>query len=232
MRHRIVLAHAHLVSAFRAGGLTGGLFAALVVGLSGCIGEIEEKPRVVLNTAIESRPIESRCRVTDGTGRGATVVAPGLASLSTFEVPVRVVCRKNGYWPEEVRIVPRRKRPLLIRLLEGERVDPRLGDVRGNEAGIGGEFPSRILMRLAPASFDSEADRDVAYAALVQETRADWAVLGAQAEAECEAGVVGREGASAVSLPANCRRAFEILVQQRADDLRRIEGLRRRSAVP
>lgn len=211
------------------------LLAAIAVAaaLTGCSGTDRPKPQVFLRTAVDTVPPGARCRATGAGDRpGRTVESPGLLALADLTPPIRIVCRLPGYWPAEMRLLPRERRPLLERLLAGEPVHPGRGEVRGKAAGVGGEYPARVSMRLARDAFDSERDRDAFYEGLVGEVRAGWHRLREQAEAECAAGVVPLAGASSVSLPSACRRAYEALDKRMRDDLQRIEGERRRAVVP
>jgi len=218
-----------------------GLISLLVVlGVVGCGGSKPRPlpdrppvaPKVAFDSLIVSDPDGIRCNVTGKAGAAMTVTTPRLVPLHRFKRPATIRCFSQGYWTEQVTILPGSKQPLLIRALEGEVITPANASVRGKFLGRGGEYPREVKVTLRRDVFESANARDTYYAGQLDRIAEDWADLLARAETECAAGVVSQAGGSAVAKPTACRDGLRRLVGLRNAELRRVEQQRRRSRIP
>jgi len=214
------------------------LFVAL--GIAGC-GEprptpLPEKPpvapKVAFDSLITSDPDTLRCNVTGKAGKAMTITTPRLVPLYRFKRPATIRCFAQGYWTEQVTVLPGSKQPLLIRALDDEIITPANASVRGKLLGRGGDFPREVKVTLRRDVFESASERDTYYATQLDRIAEDWADLLARAETECAAGAVSRAGGSAVAKPTACRDGLRRLIGLRNAELRRVEQQRRRSRIP
>ena len=189
-------------------------------------------PRVAFETLISSDPDALRCNVTGKAGAAMTITTPRLVPLYRFKRPATIRCFAQGYWTEQVTVLPGTKQPLLIRALEGEMITPANASVRGKLLGRGGDFPREVKVTLRRDVFESATDRNTYYAEQLNRITEDWATLLGRAEAECASGAVSQAGASAVAKPTICRNGLHRLIGLRSAELRRIELQRRRSRIP
>lgn len=213
---------------------------ALAIGLVACASDeprpLPEKPpvapKVAYETLIISDPDALRCNVTGGGGHAVTITTPRLVPLYRFRRPTTIRCFSQGYWTEQVGVLPGSRQPLLIRALEGELITPANASVRGKLVGPGGEFPRQIKVILRRDVFESAAERDSYYAEQLSRITEDWATLLSRAETECASGIVSQAGRSAVAKPTACQEGLHRLTGLRNAELQRVEQQRRRSRIP
>lgn len=189
-------------------------------------------PKVAFESLIISDPDGLRCNVTGKAGAALTITTPRLVPLYRFKRPATIRCFAQGYWTEQVTILPGSKQPLLIRALEGEVITPANASVRGKLLGRGGEYPREVKVTLRRDVFESAEDRDTYYAEQLDRIAGNWASLLARAEEECADGVVSQAGGSSVAKPTACRDGLRRLTGLRNAELRRVEQQRRRSRIP
>lgn len=189
-------------------------------------------PKVAFESLIASDPDAIRCNVTGKAGEAMTITTPRLVPLYRFKRPATIRCFAQGYWTEQVTVLPGSKQPLLIRALEGEIITPANASVRGKLLGRGGDFPREVKVTLRRDVFESASERDAYYAKQLTRITEDWANLLERAKAECAAGAVSQAGGSAVSKPTACRDGLRRLTDLRNAELRRVEQQRRRSRIP
>ncbi len=189
-------------------------------------------PRVAYESLIVSDPDGIRCNVTGKSGAAITVTTPRLVPMHRFKAPVAIRCFAEGYWTEQVSVLPGSKEPLLIRVLQGELITPSNAPVRGGQIGPGGEFPREVKITLRRDSFESPAARDAYYATELDRIIQDWSTLIARAQSECDTEAVSQAGGSALSRPKACRDGLRRLEGLRNAELQLVEQRRRRSRIP
>jgi hypothetical protein len=208
----------------------------LLLGLSACEAPrplpVPIPPKVAFDTLIISDPDALRCNVASGTGAAMTVTTPRLIPISELVAPVTVRCFAQGYWADQITILPGSRKPLLIRVVNGEQITPANAPVRGEQVGPGGEYPRAVKITLRRDAFESTAARDTYYAEQLHRVARNWTVLVAKAKAECEAGVVSQQGRTAVALPKICRDGLRRLKVLKNGALQLVEQQRRRSRTP
>lgn len=214
------------------------LFPSLLVllSLSACAAPnplpVPTPPKVAFSTMVVSDPDSVRCNVSGKTGSAMTVTTPRLIPVSKLGAPIKVRCFAQGYWTEQVTILPGSKKPLLTRVLEGEQTTPANAPVRGSAVGPGGEFPRRVTVTLRRDAFESSTARDSYYAEQLYRVAEAWASLISHARAECEGGSVSQKGRTSVALPTICRDGLWRLEAMKKGALQLIEQQRRRSRIP
>lgn len=214
------------------------LFPSLLflLGLSACETPkplpVPIPPRVAFDTLIVSDPNGVRCNVAGKTGATMTVTTPRLIPISKIGAPVTIRCFAQGYWTEQVTVLPGSRKALLTRALDGEQITPSNAPVRGTQVGPGGEFPREIKITMRRDAFESAAERDTYYAEQLHRVAAGWLLLITQARAECDAGAVPQQGRTKVTLPTICRDGLHRMDAMKKAELQLVEQRRRRSRIP
>ncbi len=189
-------------------------------------------PQVPFDSLIVSDPDGVRCNVTGKAGYSITITTPRLVPMHRFMAPIAIRCFADGYWTEQISILPGKKQPILMRALEGEQITPSNAPVRGRQIGPGGDFPREIKVTLRRNAFESPAARDAYFAAQLDRIVADWNALIERALAECDEGTVPQAGRSPVAKPKACRDGLRRLKGFRNAELQLVEQQRRRSRIP
>jgi hypothetical protein len=211
-------------------------FSLSLVGIAGCAAPkplpVPTPPKVAYGTLIVSEPDSLRCNISGKSSTPTTITTPRVVYISKIGAPATIRCFAPGYWTEQVTVLPGSKKPLLVRVLNGEQITPTNGPIRGRNFGPGGEFPRRINIRLRRDAFETATERDTYYAGQLRHAAELWASFVTAARLECESGAVSQKGRTPVSLPTTCREGLRRLVALEKGELQLIEQQRRRSRIP
>ena len=129
--------------------------------------------RVVFKSLIDTVPREMRCAIEGPRRQPKIITTPRLVGLSDFGPPVQVRCYGEGYWEASVILYAGTNKPLLHRVLGGDRINIAKGTVRGGDTASGSEYPNQIIQTMRRNSFYSEDARDLYYARLSRDAKHD-----------------------------------------------------------
>jgi hypothetical protein len=199
-----------------------------VLLIASAVAGCAQPPPVIPQTTINADQNEVRCRAVGKTARRDARPVPYSIETLALGLPVVVTCEREGFQPSIETIEPLPKPPLATALAGGARLAPMADTVPPPLVPADSPVPAGITVPMRPLLFTSPGARDRYFERLRQQREERWRAFAERLDTECGPYFAPPLGTAKPDADT-CRAAREVLAQQRADDLRRLEVERRRA---